>query len=172
MKIKLRLFPLMILGILVSGTALSQAKKVNQQPLPIVVYNPNVEAPLTSKELKFINEVYGTKTQEDVLSHPQRIKDIKNILRNRVTYQRIDDSRGFKDSQLLSEVPLFDDYVMTLERDKVFNPATFNPLKYQFNFYARGGEQYKVDNSNYYIFIEAQHIEAYRLKSKSSKSKN
>ncbi len=172
MRIKFRLSSLIALSLLLSCPVFAQIKKTNQQPLPVVTYDSNVDAPLTTKELKFINEVYGDKTQEDILNHPQRVKDIKNILRNRVTYRRVDNPAKFKECKSLSEVPLFDDYVVDLDRDIVFNPETFNPLKYEFNFYSRSGEHYKVDNTNYYIFISSQHLDTYRLKQESSKSKN
>ncbi|VAW36026.1 hypothetical protein MNBD_GAMMA01-1060, partial [hydrothermal vent metagenome] len=39
-----------------------------------------------------------------------------------------------------------------------FNKNTFNPLKYTFDFYSRGGYMYKVDNTNYFIIIKSQYL--------------
>jgi hypothetical protein len=48
-------------------------------------------------------------------------------------------------------------YVSDLQRDANFNPQNFNPLKYLFNFYSRGTQMYRVDNTNYFIIIESQY---------------
>lgn len=132
--------------------------KSYKQPLTIVKYNDNVNLPLTSKELSQIQEVYADKTNEYVLSKPQRLKDVKNILRNRVQIVNIPNIHDQKPCKLLSEVSLFDAYVDNLERDVFFNKNTFNPLKYTFDFYSRGGYMYKVDNTNYFIIIKSQYL--------------
>ena len=129
----------------------------NQQPLPLVNYNQNVEAPLKMAERQLLEEVYGDKLQEYVLSKPQRLKAIKDILRNRVEIKEISNPRDQKDCELLSEVSLFDYYVQDLKRDAVFNKNSFNPLKYNFEFYSRGTHMYRVDNTNYFIVIKSQH---------------
>lgn len=156
MKINNPLHLFFVICVIASTYGFSQTNKIRQQSLPLVTYNSNVNAPLTAKELSQINEVYGDKTQEDVLNHPQRVKDIKNILRNRVVI-KLDESGTMKSCPLLSEVSLFNLYVPDLTRDKSFNPREFNPLKYNFNFYGLGALMYKVDNTNYYIIIKSQH---------------
>lgn len=134
------------------------AQSNNQnQPLPIVQYKANVDAPLSSFERQQLEEVYGDKLNTYVLSHPQRLKAIKNILRNRVEILEFNRPQDQKECTLLSEVSLFNQYVPELKRDVVFNKNNFNPLKYNFSFYARGASMYKVDNTNYYILIKPQH---------------
>lgn len=137
------------------SSALSQSKN-QPQPLQIVKYNDNVNAPFTAKELAQIKEVYGENLQKLVLDRPQRVKDVKNILRNRVEIKQLKPEE-IKDCPALSEVPLFNNYVSTLKRDLNFNPTEFNPLKYQFHFYGTGASMYKVDGTNYYIIIKSQH---------------
>ena len=132
----------------------AQAKK---QPLSLVEYNENVEQPLTSKELSQIKEVYGIRTKELILDKPQRLKDVKNLLRNRVVIKKYSNPRDQKACPKLSEVEMFDYYVKDLKRDLAFNPATFNPLKYKFNIYGLSGEMYRVDNTDYFIIIKSQH---------------
>jgi len=129
-----------------------------KQPVKHVIYNDNVNNPLTSIELNQLKEVYGNELEKDVLSRPQRLKDVKNILRNRVQIVNIPNPNDQKPCKLLSEVPLFDAYVNNLERDLIFNKNTFNPLKYGFEFYSRGGSMYKVDNTNYFIIIKSQFL--------------
>lgn len=155
MKINLQLVLIGFASIMAFQSVHSQSK-IQKQPLPIVKYNDNVNAPLTSSELAQLREVYGEYLQKQVLDRAQRVKDIKNILRNRVEIKQFN-SGDIKPCPLLSEVPLFDYYVDTLTRDTNFNPKGFNPLKYKFNFYGTGASLYKVDNTNYYIIIKSQH---------------
>lgn len=139
-------------------TILAQNQQIqNKTPLKRVSYSSNVDAPLSAKEQMQLEEVYGDKLNEYVLSKPQRLKDIKHLLRNRIEYKRIPNPHDQKPCPLLSEIPLFNNYVPDLKSDPVFNPQTFNPLKYQFNFYARGTYMYRVDNTDYFIIIKSQH---------------
>ncbi|WP_323788161.1 hypothetical protein [Psychroserpens sp.] len=127
-----------------------------QKPLQHVVFDDNVDAPLTANELKQINEVYGDHAEEDILSKPQRLKDVKNILRNRVVIIE-HSSKDLSSFAKLSTVPLFNPYNKGLIHDAVYNASTFNPLKYQFNFHSReGSKTYRFDNSQYLITIKSQ----------------
>ncbi|MCD2260963.1 hypothetical protein [Psychroserpens luteolus] len=151
------LFPLMLLcALLTTPTMFSQSANTSRKQ-KTVNYNPNVNSPLTNSELALINEVYGNKANANVLSKPQRLKDIKNILRNRVEIKNIPNQSDQKPCTLLSEVPLMDYYVDNLQRDTNFNPQNFNPLKYLFNFNSYGSHMYRVDNTNYFIIIKSQH---------------
>lgn len=129
----------------------------NKQSLSRVVYYENVDEPLNSKELSQIIEVYGDKAEEDILSRPQRLKDVKNILRNRVEITQ-HPGKDLSVYKKLSQVPLFTAYISNLKRDS-FSVAEFNPLKYQFNFYSKNSfiTYYWVDNTNYLIAIKPQH---------------
>lgn len=131
--------------------------QINLQPLPLAHFNENVNAPLSMAERQQLEEVYGDKLQTYILSKPQRLKAVKNILRNRVEIKEFTNPRDYKDCTLLSEVSLFDYYVQDLKRDLVFNKNSFNPLKYNFEFYSRGAHMYRVDNTNYFIIIKSQH---------------
>lgn len=156
MKSKL-LFPLILLcALLASHTVFSQSKSQSRSQKTIT-YNDNVNNPLTSTELAMINEVYGNKATKNILDKPQRLRDVKNILRNRVEIKSISDPSDQKLCTLLSDVPLLDYYVDNLQRDINFNPQNFNPLKYLFNFYSYGTHMYRVDNTDYFIIIKSQH---------------
>jgi hypothetical protein len=130
--------------------------KNDKQPLGHVIYNSNVDAPLTFQEKQMLQEVYGDKLEAYVLSNPQKLKTLKNILRNRVEVKLISNPRDQKDCTLLSQVSLFNYYNENLSRGN-FDVNNFNPLKYNFNFYARGTSLYRVDNTNYFIVIKSQH---------------
>ncbi|MEZ4792981.1 MAG: hypothetical protein R2783_05840 [Gelidibacter sp.] len=155
MRLKLQVALVGILGIFVYNNALSQSK-TKQKPLSIVVFDENVNEPLTAKELAQIEEVYGAETQASVLDRSQRIKDIKNILRNRVEIINAGE-KDLSSFPKLSQVELFNDFMPNLTRDFSFNPENFNPLKYKFNFYSRNASIYWVDNTTYYIAIKSQH---------------
>ncbi|MBT8267317.1 MAG: hypothetical protein KJO41_03560 [Bacteroidia bacterium] len=155
MKLK---FPHLVVLVLYLFTFTLNAQSNDQrQPLPLANYDQNVNAPLTSSERLKLEEVYGNKLQSYVLSQPERLKAIKNILRNRVQILEFANSKDQKQCTLLSEVSLFDYYVNDLQRDQQFNKHTFNPLKYNFDFYSRGSHLYRVDNTSYYILIKSQH---------------
>ncbi|OIQ21633.1 hypothetical protein [Lacinutrix sp. MedPE-SW] len=154
---KLKLLFLCAIALFLSVYSVSaQTKK--QNPLPVINYNENVNADLTKKELAFIKEVYADKANEYVLSKPQRIKDIKNILRNRISIVE-HANKDLSSYKPLSSVKLFNNYNKTLTRDNVFNMETFNPLKYNFNFYTRDMSTitYRIDNTNYLINIKSQY---------------
>ena len=147
------LFPLtIVVSLLISTSAFSQLKKQK-----VVHYDANVSAPLTNGELALITEVYGDTAHENVLDKPQRLADVKNILRNRIEIKRISKPSDQKACPLLSTVPLMDYYVSDLQRDTVFNPENFNPLKYLFQYHAHGSYMYRVDGTDYFIIVKSQY---------------
>lgn len=155
MNISLRFWMILAVNILIGHTAISQSP-AKQEPLTVVTFADNVKEPLTSKELLQIKEVYGLKTDEVILNHTQRVKDIKNILRNRVVIV----DAGNKDLsplKKLSQVELLDGLQGSVTRDVIFDPTDFNPLKYKFNFYSRHSDMYWVDNTKYFIVIKSQY---------------
>lgn len=44
----------------------------------------------------------------------------------------------------------------TLSRDLTFDPLTFNPLKYRFDYSSPVAKKYRVDNTNYIIAVMPQ----------------
>ncbi len=145
-----------VVVLFVSQTSHSQKNRL-QKNQKTVIYNANVDKPLSASEMEMIIEVYGSTASKNILTKPQRLKDIKNILRNRVEIKQISNPSDQKKCTLLSDVPLMDYYVYDLKRDTSFNPETFNPLKYLFNFYSYGSHMYRFDNTNYFIIIKSQH---------------
>lgn len=133
----------------------ASSQQINQKnPLPLAKYNDNVKLPLTAKERAQIIEVYGDSAEKLVFNNPNRLKGIKHILRNRVVIKLITDEKDKKSCKKLSEVALFEDSDSEL---KTFNPETFNPLKYDFDFYSKSAGIFHVDNTNYYIIIKSQY---------------
>lgn len=148
------LFPLVLLCALLSAPSVFSQSSRKQK---IVSYDDNVNHPLTSSESAMIDEVYGDKANDYVYNRPRSLKNIKNILRNRVEIKVISNPRDQKECTLLSDVPLMDYYVDGLQRETSFNPQNFNPLKYLFNYNSYGSHMYRVDNTDYFILIKSQH---------------
>ena len=141
---------------MICGNGMAQSDYL-KQPLPLVQYDKNVEGPLNAIELKQLKEVYGDQLNNYVLSRPNFLKAVKDILRNRVEIIELSDPKDQKECTLLSQVPVLSAFVSDLKRDQFFDRSTFNPLKYNFRFFNRGASMYRVDNTNYFILVKSQH---------------
>lgn len=117
----------------------------------------NVKAPLTKNEEIMIEEVYQTKAKEMVYDKANVLKAIKHLLRNRITIYEDSNPKTQKQAKLLSQVPLFNDYNIDLQRDTKFDLNNFNPLKYKLDFFSKGTYVYRVDGTNYFIQITSQY---------------
>jgi len=148
---------LTILVVILLPLCLFGQKKTQKIPLPLAKFNENVKLPLTAKERSQIIEVYGEYAEKYIFSNSNRLRDIKQILRNRVVIKMITNRNEQKPCPSLSEVSLFNSFVPSLERDKNFDPNTFNPLKYNFQFHSTSASMFQVDNTNYYIIIKSQY---------------
>ncbi|MFK2819632.1 hypothetical protein U0L90_05850 [Flavobacteriaceae sp. LMIT009] len=150
MKKKLLLFLSLFLS--VSGFY-GHAQNKKDIKTPIVSFKSNVNPPLSLHEKNLIKEVY----QEEfslISESPERLRFVKNLLRNRVEVSVLNDFP--KQVKLLSEVSLFNKYNAKLKR-KGFDKDDFNPLSYNFDFYSKTTQIYRVDNTNYYIIIKSQY---------------
>jgi len=154
MKYLLRGFLILFLTALsFSGFAQS---KVNSRVVKVVSYNDNVKQPLTSQEMDFLVEAYSDKLEKYILSRPSRLKDVKDIFRNRVKIELASRNEKSAYMPLLSTVPLFTTYNSDLQQDVTFNKMKFNPFKYQFHFHAFGTSMYRIDNTDYVVIIKPQ----------------
>lgn len=152
---------LLILGVVVCYTAATWSQSttsINQKPLAKVDFSENINSPLTPKERTFITEVYGEYAEKYVFSNPNRLKDIKHILRNRVEVNE-HPNKDLSSLKKLSSVPLLTAFNANISRDASINASNFNPLKYQFNFFSRETQTkyYRVDNTQLLISILPQH---------------
>ena len=138
-------------------TGNSQNTNRSYTPLKVVEYDVNVNTPFSANEMLQLQEVYGASLDKEILSRPNRVLSMKNLLRNRIVIEKRPDPKDQKNCTLLSEVPVFDAFVSNLQRDFVFKPQEFNPLKYTFSFYSRGDHMYRVDGTDYFILIKSQH---------------
>lgn len=101
----------------------------------------------------FIREVFADHADELVLqSNTSRLQLIQDFL-SRVEVLDKPEYAG-KNYRLLSTVALLSKYNPGLKRDASYNPATFNPLKYNFPMASKAKEIYRFDHSNYVIIIQ------------------
>jgi hypothetical protein len=123
----------------------------------VTYYPSNVDLPFSKSELNKLEEVYDQNLNDQILDRPIRIKDIKDILRNRV-YIYQENIKDLSDIGLLSEVDLFDIFNKKIIRP-VFDKNNFNPLLYNFNFFSKTKQIYRVDNTNYLIVIKPRELQ-------------
>ena len=122
----------------------------------ITHYPSNVDLPFSKLELNKLEEAYGQNLNDQILDRTIRVKDIKDILRNRIhIYQ--ENIKDVSIVPLLSNVPIFNIYNHRLNRP-VFNRNNFNPLLYNFNFFSKTKQIYRVDNTNYLIVIKPREL--------------
>ena len=102
-----------------------------------------------------IIEVYGDQLQTLVLDVPNRLRDLNDILTNRVKIETVkieEHEKYFK----FSSVELFNKYNSNLAKDLEIDLATFNPLKYILQFHANYVVTYRIDNTDKAIVIYPQ----------------
>jgi len=122
----------------------------------ITHYPSNIDLPFSNDELNKLEEAYGQNLNDQILDRTIRVKDIKDILRNRIhIYQ--ENIKDVSIVPLLSNVPIFNIYNHRLNRP-VFNRNNFNPLLYNFNFFSKTKQIYRVDNTNYLIVIKPREL--------------
>jgi hypothetical protein len=97
-----------------------------------------------------IEAVYGISFAAD---NPGMYQHMYQLLLGRVHYIRQREPATEKYPKL-SEFALLTKNNPALTRDQVFNEATFNPLKYQLNFFPKTTQIYRFDNSDILIVID------------------
>lgn len=101
-------------------------------------------------------EVYADKAQQMATQNPDWLKSLNDFVDNRVKFKTIPRDAVNDKYIKLSTVALINKYNPGLQRDAVVDPATFNPLKYDFVFSAKTPVVYRVDNTDDVIVIEPQ----------------
>lgn len=104
---------------------------------------------------KCIVEVFQDKADELIFSSKSKSKSLQRI--NRLFKKRlvIKHILNYTNDNvvLLSTVPLFDKYNKNLVVDTAYNSETFNPLKYKFKYKENKTMIYRIDATDYLIFI-------------------
>ncbi|MDO5509456.1 MAG: hypothetical protein Q4F57_02055 [Weeksellaceae bacterium] len=126
---------------------------------PHVIFDANVDAPLTARERAMIVEAFGDKAQAYVFDQPFTERDLKDFLRNRVKVIRLDRAKYqnepmYQNLPQLQNVGLYDVHNSSVIRDMVYNESTFNILKYDINHHPVKEEIYQF--GDYFITILPQ----------------
>lgn len=116
-----------------------------------------INSSLAQQTTSKIQEVYGDKYQEISTNDPERIKLLSDLLENRIKIVEVS-SVGEDKYPKLSSVALLNKYNPNLTRDVAFDVNTFNPLKYNLNFFSTKTEVYRIDNTDYLLVIQPQTI--------------
>lgn len=107
---------------------------------------------------RFIAQVYVQDGRDFIKPDSRRYAYMKELYNSRILYVKNDKKKLDLDSslKLLSGVPLYTVYQKGLSRDISFNPETFNPFKYNFDFYSPKKQIFRVDGTEYLIIIHPQ----------------
>ena len=105
----------------------------------------NVDYPLTSQELSFIENAFDDETLKRINKIKPLKKYVKEILRNRVQILN-------KKYQTNENLPKLSS-VSTITTIKKFNTNNFNPLIYNFDFDSQKSQIYRVDGTDLVINI-------------------
>lgn len=98
-----------------------------------------------------IEEVYGPNffdNKQDLLRH------FHHLLSYRIEYKNLPPTTDEKYPKL-SAVPLMNKHG-EISIDRGFNPNTFNPLRYELNFFSKQTQIYRIDDSDYVLIIKPQ----------------
>ena len=102
-----------------------------------------------------IREIFANKADEYFTANPGILDVYNDLLQNRINLI-VSPIVGDDKYPKLSEVPLLNKYNPDLKRDVVFDPLTFNVLKYSLNFFTNTTSVYRIDNTDYLIIIRGQ----------------
>lgn len=106
----------------------------------------------------YIDAVYTNSGKDFIKPDSRRYAYFKELYLNRITFVKNDAEKLSQDTSLLklSSVALYDTYNKGLMRDASFDPSTFNPFKYNLDFYSANKLIYWIDNSDYLLVITPQ----------------
>ncbi|MGH1386578.1 hypothetical protein [Kordia sp.] len=102
----------------------------------------------------FINEVYGDQAQKLVFSNQKRYQTLRKLIVERMQIVRQSEIRGKKYPKITDE-GMLNTYNKNLKHDG-FNKTTFNPLKYNLQFFDIAARAYRIDNTEYLLIIQPQ----------------
>lgn len=98
---------------------------------------------------RFINEVYADKSAE--MMQTVRYEDYKDLLTHRMVVALIPSGK-IGNIQSTNDMRLNNDYV-TLTYDKGYDAGSFNPFKYDLDFFPNNSVSYQIGNSDYILII-------------------
>lgn len=133
------LFCLLIIGI--SNLQAQEKEKINIQ---------------VNKIEGYINEVYSAQNVLIKESRPNVHRGLTELLNKRVYFLK--SNKVIEKATLISSQPLFNKYNQNIQNYTVFNPSSFNPLRYNLPFWSVSASIYRLDGTDYYLVIEGQNF--------------
>jgi hypothetical protein len=104
----------------------------------------------------FIQEVYGDQAQTMIFSNQKRYETLRKLILERMQIIRQAEIRDKKYTKI-SEVGMLNMYNKDVKHDGFFNKNTFNPLKYNLEFFDINSLRvYRIDNTEYLLIIQPQ----------------
>lgn len=103
-----------------------------------------------------IQAIYGSKMLEFAQNNPEHLARLNDLLDNRIKVIESPATTAEDKYIKLSSVELLNKYNPDLKRDLVYDPNTFNPLKYNLNFFSNSAVVYRIDNTDFLIVITPQ----------------
>lgn len=103
----------------------------------------------------FVIEIFQHKNARLILNtKTKRMQLITRFLDKQYSVSYSPEYKG-KNYKTLSSLKLNNKHNKHLSIDKVYNPKTFNPLKYKFPLHSHSDEMYRVGNTDYIITIHS-----------------
>jgi hypothetical protein len=101
-----------------------------------------------------IAEVYGNSLSQILAHDNQRLTVLNQLLKERIQIVDQDSASAKEKFPALYAQPIFNKYVPSLTVDAAYNAASFNPLKYDLDFFQWGDRGYWINGTNKVLFIQ------------------
>jgi len=100
----------------------------------------------------YLTEVYLTEVSYLHLNNSRHYNKLLDLIQNRISISKIPFDASEKYENTLY-IPLLKTYNSKLEYDSEFDINTFNPFKYQLNFFSKFTKIYRIAHSDYILII-------------------
>jgi len=100
----------------------------------------------------YLTEVYLTEVSYLHLNNSRHYNKLLDLIQNRISISKIPFDASEKYENTLY-IPLLNTYNSKLEYDSEFDINTFNPFKYQLNFFSKLTKIYRIAHSDYILII-------------------
>lgn len=102
-----------------------------------------------------ISEVYGDVNGAFFRGNVGLYSQFQNLLQNRIKIEQMPYENGEKFTKI-SSLTINNKYNNALAHAPFINTESFNPLKYNMDFFAKTTKIYRIDNTNLIVVIDPQ----------------
>jgi len=123
----------------------------NENSEPLVPQSEFIKLNLENFD-SYLNEVYQDQISYTHLNDSRHYNRLKSLMENRmfITYFPYHDTEKYVNTL---DMPLFNIYNPNLEYDYEFDLNSFNPFKYDLDFYPKLTKFYRIAHTNYALII-------------------